>query len=335
VTTDSLRWGLLSTARINDALIPALRSAPRAELVAVASRDLERASAYAESHDIARAYGSYDELLADPGVDVVYNPLPNHLHAPWTVRACEAGKHVLCEKPLACTLAEVDAIAAAARANGVVVAEAFMYRHHPQTLRVLDLVAGGAIGEVHLVRGSFSFPLTNPHDVRLDPAMGGGATWDVGVYPIGFARLAIGSTPVEARAWRHDGPSGVDLSCRAMLRFANGATAQLDCSFEEPERMNLEIVGSSGVIVVPEPFKPGRRSTVLMGPSSAELAPTAVTADHELYRYEVDDLTDNVLGGTEPRIPLADSRANVATVLAVLASGSLDGESVAVEALTS
>jgi D-xylose 1-dehydrogenase (NADP+, D-xylono-1,5-lactone-forming) len=115
-----------------------------------------------------------------------------------------------------------------------------------------------------------------------------------------------------------------------MLRFANGAIAQIDCSFEEPERMNLEIVGASGVIVLPEPFKPGRRTTILMGPSSVELAPTAVEADHELYRYEVDDLTDNVLAGTQPRIPLADSRANVATVLAVLASAALDGEAVAV-----
>jgi predicted dehydrogenase len=300
--------------------------------VAVASRDLERASAYAESNDIDRAFGSYDELLADPGVDVVYNPLPNHLHAPWTVRACEAGKHVLCEKPLACSLAEVDAITAAARANGVVVAEAFMYRHHPQTLRVLELVRSGSIGQVRLVRGSFSFPLTNDGDVRLDPAMGGGATWDVGVYPISFARQAIGSTPVEARAWRHAGPTGVDLSCRAMLRFADGSIAQVDCSFEEPERMNLEIVGSSGVIVLPEPFKPGRRATILTGPSSAELAPTVVEADRELYRYEVEDLTDNVLAGTEPRISLTDSRANVASVLAVLESAARDGESVAIEA---
>ncbi len=335
MTTDALRWGLLSTARINDAIIPALRAADRAELVAVASRDLERASAYADSHDIGRAYGSYEELLADPGVDVVYNPLPNHLHAPWTVRACEAGKHVLCEKPLACSLAEVDAITGAARANDVVVAEAFMYRHHPQTLRVLELVHTGAIGEVRLVRGSFSFPLTNPGDVRLDPAMGGGATWDVGVYPISFARLAIGSAPLEARAWRHDGATGVDLSCRAMIRFANGAIAQLDCSFEEPERMNLEIVGSAGVIVLPEPFKPGRRATILLGPSSSDLSPTVVEADQELYRYEVEDLTDNVIGATEPRIPLADSRANVATALAVLESGARDGEPVTVELVTS
>jgi predicted dehydrogenase len=325
MTTTPLRWGLLSTARINAALLPALRESERAEAFAVASRSGEKAADYAAEHGLARAHASYEALLADPDVDVVYNPLPNHLHAEWTVRAAEAGKHVLCEKPLACSLAEVDEMAAAARANGVVVAEAFMYRHHPQTLRVQELVAEGAIGEVRLVRGSFSFPLTAEHDIRLDPAMGGGSAWDVGVYPISYARTLIGRAPLHAQAQQVEGPTGVDLWCYGTITFEGGAVAQFDSSFAAPFRTNLEVVGSEGVIVLERPFKPGHHETVLCGPAGDQLRPVHVEAPHHLYRYEVDDLTDAALHGTPPRVSLDDSRANVATLLAVLGSARAGG----------
>jgi D-xylose 1-dehydrogenase (NADP+, D-xylono-1,5-lactone-forming) len=326
--TDVLRWGLLSTARINTALLPALRQSPRARLVAVASRDADRAAAYAAEHGIPTSFGSYEAMLADPGIDAVYNPLPNHLHAEWTIKAAQAGKHVLCEKPLACSLDEVEAITRAAAANGVVVAEAFMYRHHPQTLAVLDRIATGAIGEVLLVRGSFSFTLAGQGDIRLDPTMGGGSAWDVGVYPISYARTIVGAPPVEVQAWQHTGPTGVDLSCWGAIRFSNGAVAQFDCSFEAPYRTNLEIVGREGVIVVPDPFKVPAAGRYLVGPAFDALEPVDVPATEHLYTYEVEDLFEAAALGTSPRVTLADSRENVATVLAALASAQAGGQPV-------
>ena len=158
------RWGLLGTARINRMVIPPLRVSHGNRLLAIASRDTARATAYAREWGIERAHGSYEALLADPEIDAVYVPLPNHLHAQWTIEAARAGKHVLCEKPLALSVAEVDAMTSAAREAGVAVAEAFMYRHHPQTLKVRELVQAGAIGRVRFLRGTFSFPLSRPND---------------------------------------------------------------------------------------------------------------------------------------------------------------------------
>src|ERR1051325_4538638 len=191
MTDKILNWGLLSTARINRALITPLRASKRNKLVAVGSRSQETAEAYAKEKKIERAYGSYDALLADPDIDVIYNPLPNHLHAEWTIKAMAAGKHVLCEKPLALSVDEVEAIKAAAQKYGRVVAEAFMYRHHPQTLKVQELVKSGSLGTLKLIRGSFSFVLTHEGDVRLKPEWGGGSIWDVGCYPISYTRTVI------------------------------------------------------------------------------------------------------------------------------------------------
>jgi xylose dehydrogenase (NAD/NADP) len=314
----TLRWGLLGTARINRAVIPALRASARNQLVAVASRSLDAASAYAREWGIERALGSYDALLSDPGIDVVYVPLPNGLHAEWTVRAARAGKHVLCEKPLAITVAEVDAIAAAARESSVAVAEAFMYRHHPQTSRVRDLVASGTLGRVRLVRGSFSFTLTRPHDVRLDPAQGGGALWDVGCYPLSFARYVLGKEPLEVTGWQHTGPSGVDLTFAAQLRFPDDVLAQFDCSFETPFRTSMEVVGEKASLVVTQPFKPGADARLVL--NRGEETETIPTPLADLYQGEVENLADAVLLGKPPCVSLADSRGNVAAIVALLRS---------------
>ena len=215
MTNKVLNWGLLSTARINDALIPPLRASKRNHLLAVASRTQEAAEKYAREKKIPRAHGSYESLLADPEIDVIYNPLPNHLHAEWTIKAFEAGKHVLCEKPLALNVEQVDAMQAAARKHERVVAEAFMYRHHPQTLKVQELVRSGSLGTLKLVRGSFTYVLSREEDIRLlDPAMGGGSIWDVGCYPISYARTVIGMDPLDVFGWQVTGsttPSRVSL----------------------------------------------------------------------------------------------------------------------------
>ncbi len=325
--TTGLRWGLLGTARINRSLIPALGKSARSELVAVASRSARAAQEFARSWGIPRALEGYPALLADDEVDVVYNPLPNSLHAEWTIRAAEAGKHVLCEKPLAISLDQVDAIEAAAEGAGVVVAEAFMYRHHPQTRKVVELVRGGAIGRLRRIRGAFSFNLSREGDVRLVPELGGGSLWDVGCYPISYARLVAGSLPVEAFGWAVTGPTGVDLSFTGQLLFEDGVAAQIDCGFDAPFRTGVEIVGSEGTLVVPQAFKPPAAATLLLRRGDDTQA-VPVAAD-ELYLYEVEDLVAAVLDGRPPAVSLADSRANVATILALLESAR-EGRPVAV-----
>lgn len=313
-----LRWGLLSTARINRAIIPALRASSRAELVAVASRDLARATAYARERQIPMAYGSYEALLAAPDIDVIYNALPNSLHADWTIRACEAGKHVLCEKPIALTVEDVDRITSAARRHGRVVTEAFMYRHHPQTHRVRELVAERAIGDIRVVRGGFTFTLTDPHSVRLDAALGGGSLWDVGCYPVSWARAILGSEPSIAFGWARQAPCGVDESFAGQLQFPGDVTLQFDCGFTAPFRTTIEIIGADGMLRVSRPYKPPVEGDIelIRGDDVRRLT----TSAQELYVGEVEDLNAAVLDGTRPVISLADSRANTAAIVALHAS---------------
>ena len=321
MTKRVLRWGLLGTARINRAVIPPLRGSTRSALVAVASRTVERAEAYAREWAVPRAFGSYEAMLADPGLDAIYIALPNSLHADWTIKAAEAGKHVLCEKPLAVSVEEVDAIEAAARRAGVVVAEAFMYRHHPQTLKVKQLVDDGAVGEVRLVRGSFTFNLTRPIDVRLDASLGGGSIWDVGCYPISYARYVIGAEPIEAFGWQVSSPSGVDETFAGQLRFVAAGRqvyAQFDSGFRAPFRAHLEIVGSEGTLQAPQPFKPGLAEHLLLRQGDDERSLSI--PGQELYAGEIEDMADAVLDGKAPRISLADSRGNVAAIVALLRS---------------
>ncbi len=194
MTDKILNWGLLSTANINRALIPPLQVSKRNHLLAVGSRSQDSAEKYAKQWKIERAHGSYEAMLADPDIEVIYNSLPNHMHAEWTIKAVEAGKHVLCEKPIALSVEEVDAMQAAARKHGRVVAEAFMYRHHPQTLKVQQLVKSGSLGTLKLIRASFGFFLDRAEDIRIQPEMGGGSIWDVGCYPISYARIVAGET---------------------------------------------------------------------------------------------------------------------------------------------
>ena len=313
-----LGWGLLGTARINRMLIPPLRVSPRNRVVAVASRDRARAVAYAAEWGIGRAHGSYEDLLADPDVHVVYVALPNHLHVEWTVRAARAGKHVLCEKPLALAPSDVDRVAAAARECRVAVAEAFMYRHHPQTLRIKELVDGGAVGAIRLVRGSFSFPLTRPNDVRLDPAMGGGSLWDVGCYPVSFTRFVLGTEPTEVFGQRTLGPTGIDETFAGQMLFPGGVVAQLDCGFRSPLRAEVELVGSDGTILVRQPWKPVPGVSFLL--TREGKADEVVVDGEELYGLEIEDLADAALLGRPPRVSLVESRGNAATLVALLES---------------
>jgi xylose dehydrogenase (NAD/NADP) len=313
-----LRWGILSTARIKRAVIPPIKSLPRHELAAIASRSLAQAQAAALEWGIPKSYGSYEALLADPEIDVVYNPLPNSLHAEWTIKACQAGKHVLCEKPLALTVDEVDAITEAAGKAGVLVTEAFMYRHHSQTHRVRELLQGGEIGQLRLVRGAFSFNISNPSDVRLTAELGGGSIWDVGCYPISYARFVIGSEPLEVFGWQQLGGGGVDETFAGQMRFAGDVFVQFDSSFRAPQRSFMEFIGSQGVLSVPNPYKPGLRESLSLEVN--EKVKKVPVRGQALYRGEVEDMAEAILDGKPPLISLADSRNNVAAIVALLTS---------------
>ncbi|MES0360944.1 MAG: Gfo/Idh/MocA family oxidoreductase, partial [Anaerolineales bacterium] len=311
-------WGLISTARINRALIKPLRASERNELVAVASRSLEKAQNYAAEWEIPQIYGSYQAMLDDPEIDVVYNSLPNHLHTEWTVKALRAGKHVLCEKPLAISLEEVDAMSAAVEETGNVLAEAFMYRHHPQTLKVRELVESGVLGDVQVIKGAFTFTLTNPGDVRLYPEMGGGSVWDVGCYPVSFSRFILGSEPLEAFGWQITGETGIDEVFTGQLRFRDNVVAQFDCGFRSPFRARMVVIGSEATLVIPNPFRPGIDDEIRI--VKEDEVQRIKTPGQELYIGEVEDMADAILKGTPPRISLEDSRNNVATILALLRS---------------
>ena len=313
-----LNWGLLSTAKINRALIPPLRASKRTRLLGVASRNQSSADGYAREWNIPRAYGSYEAMLADPEIDVIYNPLPNHLHAEWTVKALQAGKHVLCEKPMVLTLAEADQIIAATQETGKVVAEAFMYRHHPQTLKVKELIDSGAIGEMQLIKGAFTFTLKREGNFRWIREYGGGSLWDVGCYPISFARMLVGVEPAEVFGWQVTGPEGSDDSFFGQMRFGNGVHMQFDCGFTSTPRSFIEIVGTAGSMQVPNAFKPGRKSEfkIIRG----DEIETIKIKGQELYLGEVEDMCNAILNQQPPRISLSDSRNNIAAILGLYKS---------------
>ncbi len=256
--TRPLRWGVLGVSRQVGrlAVLPALQQSPTAELVAVASRDLARAQAEAERFSAATAYGSYRELLLDAAVEAVYIPLPNGLHREWTVAALQAGKHVLCEKPLAPSAADAEAMAAAAARQGVFLMEAYMTAFHPRSARILEL-ARQALGELRFAHAAFTFPARDPSNHRWRPELGGGSLLDVGVYCLAPLLAIAGREPRAVQARAVLSPSGVDASCAAWLDFGAGFAAACETSFEAPERQHFEVVGTRAALSVERAFTPG------------------------------------------------------------------------------
>jgi predicted dehydrogenase len=244
-----LKLGLLSTAKINEAILRGASLTDRVDVVAVASRDQARADAYARERGIERAHGSYDGLLDDPGVDTIYIPLPNALHVEATLRALDAGKHVLVEKPLTRRRAEAERVFDAAERAGLVVMEGFMYRHHPQTKRLAELVHGGAIGELRVVRAAFTFTIAGDTDVRLSAELDGGALMDVGCYCVSMTRL-LGGEPEAFAGFQTLGPSGVDIRFAAAMRHPGGVLSHFHCGFDSPLSQDVVAVGSDGSAIV-------------------------------------------------------------------------------------
>ena len=298
-----LALGILSTAKINLAVLTGARLSDRVDVVAVASRDAARAEAYAAEHGIERAHGSYEALLEDPGVEAVYISLPNSLHVPWSVRALEAGKHVLCEKPLDRSPAEVERAFDAADRAGRILMEAFMYRHHPQTKRLAELVGDGAIGELRLVRSSFSFLLSDETNVRLRPELDGGALMDVGCYCLSGTRLLAGE-PEAVSAQQVVGPTGVDVRFAATMSFPGGALAHFDSAFDLADRGGLEAVGSEGTIVVRDPWLIREAALELQRGDDVE---RIEVAQANRYQLELENLADAIRGEAEPLLGREDA----------------------------
>ncbi len=284
----TIRWGILGTAKIAEgALIPALHRAEGAELVAVASRRPEKAMAYAERNQIEKAYGSYEELLQDARIDAVYIPLPNHLHAQWAIRAMEAGKHVLCEKPAALNQAQAKEMVQAAEECGVVFMEAFMYQFHPQWARVRELVEQGAIGRLQVISASFSFALRNPQDIRWY-AEGGGALYDVGCYCVHAIRTFAGDVlPSSVQAVADLDERRVDRTVAAALAFPGGLTAHLDASFTAADRQRVELAGDEGSLVVTWPFRPDKGNPSIVWRNRSDERVERFPVD-DMYRLEVE-----------------------------------------------
>ncbi len=310
-----LGWGLLSTARINDAL---LGSGSDARFVAVASRSLPRAQAYAAEKGIERAHGSYEALLADPEVDAIYNPLPNSMHVPWSIRALEAGKHVLCEKPMSRRPEDVEAAFDAAQRAGRVLAEAFMWRQHPQLARAGELISDGAIGRLRVVRAAFSFTLRDQTDIRLSRELDGGGLMDVGCYCVSGARALTGAEPERVYAEQILGGDGVDVALVATLRFPGDVLATIDCGMSYAAHDELEAIGDDGSLFLDDPWH--GREAVIEHRRGDGCTDRIETGPANSYALELADFAAAVRGERDPLLGRADAVAQATTIAALYRS---------------
>jgi predicted dehydrogenase len=308
-----MRLGLLSTANINKAILGGAKHADAVEIAAVASRDGAKAQAYANEHGIERSHGRYEALLDDDGVDAVYISLPNGMHHEWTLKAVEAGKHVLVEKPYSRRPAEVEEAWDAADRAGLVVMEAFMYRHHPQMVLARSLVDQGRIGRLRHIRTSFSFRLLDLENVRMLPDLDGGALMDVGCYCVSGARL-LGGEPERVYGEQVLGPTGVDVDFYGTLRFPNDVMAQFDASFSLPERQRLEAIGEEGTLVLEAPWRADLGGRVLLNGE-----PVAVD-EANAYGLELANLAAAIKGDAEPLLGRDDALAQARTIDALYRS---------------
>jgi len=324
---EKIRWGLLSTANINRRVIPAIRQSERGVINAVASRSQSAADAYANEWSIPKGFGTYQDLLSSKEVDAVYIGLPNHLHAEWSIKAMEAGLHVLCEKPFALTLDQVDTMMDTQKQTGRILAEAFMYRHHPQTKIVGDLIKNGKLGEVILLRGLFNFSI-NPRglvkknlNVRLIPEMGGGCLWDVGVYPLSFAQFIFEGPPDWVSGTQWLGAFGVDETFCGQMGYPDGGLAQISASFRAPYHTQVEIIGTQGRVVVTRPFTglSEAASQIKLFHEDGKAEKISVP-DEYLYMGEVEDMHSAILDGTSNYLKLTETRNHIKTVLALYES---------------
>ncbi|OJU85032.1 MAG: hypothetical protein BGO11_04640 [Solirubrobacterales bacterium 70-9] len=319
-----LRWGVLSTARITEELLPGFAMAADAELRAVASRDGARAKAYADENGIEVPYASYEELLGDPEIDCVYVPLPNSLHREWVEAALRAGKHVLCEKPLTATAAEAAALFDLAAERNLLLMEAFMYRHHPKTRALREVVAGGEIGDPVIVRSRFHFTVADPaSDIRYRPELAGGALRDVGCYCVSVSNYLAGAAPVEVTAAARFAASGVDEALVATARYDSGLVALFDCGMTSPLDVGVEVLGTRGRAVLAMPWYAYRE------PHGIEVVSEAGTAWIETpvqdpYQLEIENFCAAVRGERAPEVSAHETVRNLETIERILLAAETD-----------
>jgi predicted dehydrogenase len=319
----TVRWGLISTARINRKILAGAAESDRVEVVAVAARERARAEAYAREHGIERAYGGYDDLLSDPEVEAVYISLPNGLHVEWAIRALSAGKHVLCEKPLTASPAEAERAFDVADTRGLVLSEAFMWRHHPQTAELVRLVESGVLGRLRLVRAAFSFRLADEQDVRLDAELEGGSLMDVGCYCVSAIRLLAGE-PLLVSGEQALAASGVDVTFAGTAVCADEVLAHFDCSFAMPYRGELEVAGEDGVARLWDPWHATRPGIELLrgGDVTHIDVPGA-----DSYRLQLENVGDAIRGEAPLLLGREDAVAQ-ARVLEALYAAAAGGATV-------
>jgi len=313
---EPVSWGILSTARINELVLAGVRAFPRVRTRAVGSRDAGRAEAYAREHGLERAYGTYDELLADADVEAVYVSLPNAFHVEWTIRALRAGKHVLCEKPLTRRPEEAEEVFDVAAREGRLVMEAFMWAHAPQIRRARELIDRGEIGELRLVRATHAFTADDPRDIRLLTELDGGSLMDVGCYCVHAARRFAGE-PERVYAEPIRNGAGLDVRLAGTMLFPGGVVAHFDCGLDVPVREELELVGADGSLYLPDPWHATAPRLELRRGGRVELEPVA-TADP--YGLELDNLSAAIRGEAKPLLGRDDAVAQARALDALFRS---------------
>lgn len=325
-TTESVRWGVLGAAKIaHEKVIPAIQQSRSSRVVAIASRELAKARTVAEKQGIPRAYGSYDELLADAEVDAVYNPLPNHLHVPWSIKAAQAGKHVLCEKPIALSAREARELLAVRDRTGVMIGEAFAVRAHPRWHAVREIANSGRIGDLRLISGHFSYFLRDPANVRSRVEWGGGALMDIGCYPVTLSRWIFGAEPAEVIAnIERDPDMKIDRLVSALMRFPNGQ-ASFTCAGQLVPYQKMHFFGTTGRIEVETPFNtpPDRPSRIFIDDGRDPAGKTVETMEYTAvnqYELQCDRFADAIRGTGGVPVPLEDAVANMAVLDALFRS---------------
>jgi predicted dehydrogenase len=336
--SDMIQWGVLGNANIaRVCVIPAIQKSNNGRVRALATRSPGDAQTVLSKNRITRVYGDYDALLGDPDIDAVYIPLPNHLHRPWTLKALQAGKHVLCEKPLACNAGEAAEMADAAEASGRLLMEAFMYRFHPRSRRIRQMVADAMIGRLRLIRSAFCYAMAEDQlddagNARMRPDMGGGALLDVGCYGVSLARWMMGSEPtaVQAQAIYHR--SGVDVHVVASLRFPGAGLAGIEASFISALQQTYTVVGTGGALELPhDAFIPWEKDAVFsLRLKDQENGRQFVTAGDDEYRLMIEHFGDAIAGQCHLSYSPSESVANM-TVLDALAAAARNGTTVKVE----
>ncbi|GGE23302.1 deoxyfructose oxidoreductase [Aureimonas endophytica] len=330
--TSKVQWGVLSTAKIGlKAVIPAMQKGERATIAAIASRDGDKARAVAAEYGIPRAYGSYEELLADPAIEAIYNPLPNHLHVPLTIQALEAGKHVLCEKPIALTAAEAETLVEVSKRTGRRVAEAFMVRHHPQWLKARDLVAEGRIGEVRTIHTLFSYYLTDPTNVRNQAEIGGGGLYDIGCYAINTARFLFGAEPERVvGTFDNDPEMRIDRMVSGLAEFPGRRHLAFTCATQLSPSQRVVVLGTKGRIEIEIPFNaPNDRPTRIIVDDGRDLFGSGREAIEipvtDQYRLQGDAFSAAIRGEGPAPAGLDDAIANMRVIDAFFRSGRSNG----------